>query len=206
MVTVKVYVEGGGDKNKDLKAECRQGFSEFFKKLGVQPKIIACGGRSTAFNDFRKALKKLKNDEYCLLLVDSEAPVTTPSKWQHVYLRQGDNWQKPDNATEEQLHFMVECMEAWFMADKKSLANYYGKDFKESVLPQNSNIEDILKSSLLNSLENATKNTSKGKYSKGGHSFDILSQIDANKVIANSAYAKRLYEYLRISINIETQL
>lgn len=143
-------------------------------------------------------------------MIDSEAPVTTQNKWQHVYLRQGDNWQKPDNATEDHLHFMVECMETWFMADKKTLANYYGKDFKEGALPQNSNIEDISKSSLLNSLENATKNTTKGKYGKGGHYFDILSQIDAKKVIDNSVYAKRLYEHLlsklEVSINIETQL
>jgi hypothetical protein len=197
MVSITIYVEGGGNKNKDLKTECRQGFSEFFKKLGFQPKIIACGGRSTAFNDFRKALKKGKKDEHYLLLVDSEAPVTNPSKWQHVYLGQGDNWAKPDNATEEHLHFMVECMEAWFMADKETLANYYGSNFKKDKLPQHNNIEEIAKHDLENALKKATRDTKKGEYSKGGHSFDILSQINADKVIANSIYAKRLHDELQ---------
>jgi hypothetical protein len=132
------------------------------------------------------------------LLVDSEAPVNSVSVWEHVSSREGDtHWQKPDNATENNLHFMVECMENWFMADTKVLENYYGKDFNKNVLPKNANIENIAKTTLLDSLEKATQNTTKGKYSKGNHSFDILSRIDANQVIAKSNYANRLYETLK---------
>ncbi len=190
MVKVTIYVEGGGDTN-NLKTKCRQGFSEFFKKLNLSPKIIACGSRINAYNGFCTGLKNLKKDEHCLLLVDSEAPVTNPSVWQH------DNWQKPHNATEEHLHFMVECMEAWFMADKQTVATYYGKDFKQNTLPQNTTIEAISKSDLYDGLKKATKDTTKGSYSKGGHSFEILSRIDANKVISNSTYAKRLHDTLQ---------
>ena len=41
---VKVYVEGGGDRNKALQTQCRRGFSEFVKKNGLagrMPRIVA---------------------------------------------------------------------------------------------------------------------------------------------------------------------
>jgi Domain of unknown function (DUF4276) len=196
MVKITIYVEGGGDTNT-LKTKCRQGYSEFFKKLNARPKIVACGGRQNAYNSFCKGLKHTKNNEHCLLLVDSEAPITADMcVWQHVFLREGDKWEKPDNSTEEHLHFMVECMEAWFMADKQALVTYYGKDFKQNALPQNTTIEAISKSDLYAGLNKATKDTSKGTYSKGSHSFEILSKIDANKVIESSPHAKKLHDRL----------
>jgi hypothetical protein len=57
-VTVKVYVEGGGDHNKTLDSECRRGFSEFFRKGGLagrMPRVVACGGRQQAYDAFRTA-------------------------------------------------------------------------------------------------------------------------------------------------------
>jgi hypothetical protein len=198
MVKITIYVEGGGDSNR-LKTKCHQGFSEFFKKLGIvsTPEIkiliVACGSRNEAFKDF---CKTLKNSDINLLLIDSEKPVKNNSNvWQH--LCEIEKWQKPEKATEEQLHFMVECMEAWFMADKKALADYYGKDFNQNLLPKNTNIENISKQDLFDTLNNATRKTAKGSYSKGSHSFDILSKIDANNVVAQSPYASRLYKTLQ---------
>ncbi|NOQ34860.1 MAG: DUF4276 family protein [Methylococcaceae bacterium] len=193
MVKVSVYVEGGATRHPRLNKDCRKGFSNFFERLGLKitPKIIPCGNRQDAYDDFCIGLKKSKNNEYCLLLVDSEAPVSNPSVWQHV------EWQKPKNVTEKHLHFMVECMEAWFMADKQALAQYYGKDFKANALPSHSNIEKISKRDLINTLKKATKDTTKGVYSKGNHSFKILSEIDANKVVESSSYTKRLYDTLQ---------
>lgn len=202
MVTINIYVEGGGNSNRLIVA-CRKAFRMFFEKLNIRDtdkikiNFDICGARSIAFKNFCKGLNNTKSNQYHFLLVDSETPVTNPIKWQHVYLREKDKWKKPNNATEEQLHFMVECMEAWFMADKETLANYYGKEFKKDKLPQHKNIEEIAKQDLENGLIKATRDTKKGEYSKGGHSFDILSQIDAHKVIANSAYAKRLYDELQ---------
>ena len=84
------------------------------------------------------------------------------------------------------------------------LANYYGKDFNKNALSQNANIENISKQDLYNSLDRATRDTTKGKYSdsKGGHSFDILGKINANKVIAHSSYAKKLRDTLYQLLNI----
>lgn len=197
MVKITIYVEGGGDANT-LKTKCRQGFSEFFKQLDIKPKIVACGARQVAYDKFCLGLKNIKDNEYCLLLVDSETPVkTNMSAWQHVYLREEDKWSKPDQAIDGHLHFMVECMEAWFMADKHTLANYYGQGFIQNALPNNTNIEDISKKTLEDTLKKATRDVTKGKYDKGRHSFEILSKIDAHKVIANSPSAKRLHDTLK---------
>jgi hypothetical protein len=198
MVKITLYVEGGGD-TRNQQSDCRRGFREFFNKLGIKSSItiIACGSRRNTYDSFCIGLKKIKNNEYCLLLVDSEAPITHSNKWQYVNLRELDKWKQPDNAIEEHLHFMVECMEAWFMADKITLANYYGKEFKQNALPQNSNIENISKQDLLNGLKNATRHTSKGEYSKGGHSFELLSRINASEVIKNSSYAENLCNILK---------
>jgi hypothetical protein len=194
---VTIYVEGGGDSNS-LRTKCRHGFSEFFKKLAIKVKIVACGGRNDAYHRFCIALKHIKTNEHCFLLVDSEAPVKkSMDVWQHVSLRQGDEWQKPKNARSEHLHFMVECMEAWFMADKEALARYYLKGFNQNALSKNTNIEAISKKELEDTLKTATRDTAKGKYDKGAHSFDILSAIDANKVVAQSPYAKTLCDTLK---------
>lgn len=197
MVKITLYVEGGGDTNT-LRTKCRQGFSEFFKKLDIKLKIVACGGRQIAYDKFCLGLKTAKHHECCLLLVDSEAPVKADmSVWQHVYLREGDKWPKPDKATDGHLHFMVECMEAWFMADKQTLVSYYGQGFKQNTLSNNANIEEISKDKLEGTLKAATRDTTKKKYDKGAHSFEILGKIDAHKVIANSPYAKRLVQTLK---------
>jgi hypothetical protein len=200
MVKITIYVEGGGDSNR-LKTKCHQGFSEFFKKLGIvstleiKIHIVACGSRNETFKDFCRTLKS-KNSDINLLLIDSEKPIKINSNvWQH--LCEIEKWQKPEKATEEQLHFMVECMEAWFMSDVDALAGYYGKDFNKNVLSKNTNIENISKQDLFETLNNATRKTTKGGYSKGSHSFEILSKIDANKIVTQSPYASRLYKTLQ---------
>ncbi len=76
-MNVTVYVEGGGDVSA-VRTRCRAGFSEFFRKAGLDgqmPKIVASGGRHQAFGDFCTALNKAGADDFILLLVDSEAPV-----------------------------------------------------------------------------------------------------------------------------------
>ena len=118
-MTVKIYVEGGGDHNKALQTQCRQGFSEFFRKAGLAPvtRVVSCGGRGRAYDRFRTSHENAGAGERSFLLVDSEAPVKT-DRWQHVKLRQGDGWDRPAGAVDHQIHFMVEAMEAWFHADK----------------------------------------------------------------------------------------
>ena len=195
MVNIRIYVEGGGDQ-KNLKSECRAGFKLFFKKIlpDKMPRIIACGSRKNAYDRFCTAI--LNKDTFCILLVDSEGPVANKiSRWDH--LKERDSWIKPGNTDDKNVHFMVECMENWFMADKQCLAEFYGQGFILNALPKNPVIEKIPKSDILNGLKRATRNTkSKGKYGKGKHSFDILSKIDPVKV-CKAKHAKILIDTIK---------
>ena len=193
---VKVYVEGGGD-NRSLRAQCRQHFKKFFCKAGLKgrmPRIVACGGRVKAFEDFRNALKNAGTESFIILLVDSEDGVAA-GPWAH--LKRRDNWHKPAAATDDNAHLMAQCMESWFLADKDKLAAFFGDGFNRGALPTRLAVEDIPKQDVLNGLKAATRNCGKkGEYHKGRHSFKVLSCLDPEKVTAASPHARRLVETL----------
>ena len=198
-MTVKVYVEGGGD-GRELRARCRRGFRSFFEMTdlaGRMPRVIACGGRQSAYGKFREAHASRNAREFNVLLVDSEGPVAEGSgPWLH--LKNRDGWRKPDKATDENAHLMIQCMEAWFLADKDRLAEFFGRGFNRNALPGNQNIEEVAKADVLNGLRYATRKCQpKGEYGKGRHSFEILSNIDPSKVQAASPHAERLIDTLR---------
>lgn len=184
-MNVRIYVEGGGGHNKALDTECRGGFREFFRKAGMDrrmPRIVSCGARNGAYNSFRTSREHAADDEFPMLLVDSEATVSGGDALEHVRTR--DGWQRPDGATPDQLHLMVQAMEAWFHAD---VEEYYGRGFRPAALSQRPEIDNIPKADLFAGLKAATRACpTKGEYSKGGHSFEILALIDPVKVRAAS--------------------
>ena len=91
---------------------------------------------------------------------------------------------------------MVQVMESWFLADREALGAYYRQGFRDSSLPQNPRIEEAGKDDVLNGLEQATRDTSKGRYNKGNHSFDLLARLAPAKVTNASPYAKRFIDAL----------
>ncbi len=197
-----VYVEGGGD-GKLLRTTCRIAFIKFFAAAGLAgrlPKVVACGGRDGAYRDFHDAVESNTDQGRAVfLLVDSEAPVTNSEPWQH--LKDCDGWKRPPTAAADSAHLMVQCMEAWFYADKGALEGFFRGGFNASALPGNPNIEDIPKEDVLNGLKAATHQSKKGRYHKGSHSFEILQRLDPNKVTAASSHARRLVEALRNALS-----
>ena len=194
-----VYVEGGGG-TKALRTGCRKGFRKFFEKAGLKgrmPTISACGGRKQAYDDFCHALSGGGSYGFIALLVDSEEPVVKGSgPWAH--LKKRDNWDKPASAKDDNVHFMVQCMESWFLADKDALAKYFGDGFNRNALPRRSDIEDIPKHDLHKGLKNATRQcASMGAYHKGRHSFAILAELNSERITAASPHAARLIDTLR---------
>lgn len=196
LLKTTIYVEGGGN-TKHLHTELRQSFQSLFEKAGFKgrlPKVVASGSRNEAYADYCTALNKRGNNEAVLLLVDSEDPITTNTKWQHVQMR--DGWNIPAGATENSLFFMVVCMESWFLADINTLSNFYGQSFHGNSLPNSSTPQTITKQTLYDALKNATKNTQKGEYGKGKHSFKILAQLDAAKVKNHGTYSQDFFNHL----------
>lgn len=128
-------------------------------------------------------------------MIDSEDIPNTSSKWEFVKNR--DSWIKPQkNATEENLYFMVVTMESWFLADENGLSKFFGQKFDSTKLPKSGNLENINKRMIYEALKNATKNSSKGEYGKGSHSFKILTYLDAQKVKSHGIYSKEFFDYL----------
>jgi len=196
-VKVRIYVEGGGDHNEALQTRCRKGFADFFRKAGFtgrMPPVVACGSRNNAYDSFCTAVANAGPNQFPLLLVDSEAPVSE-QPWKH--LKNRDKWDRPANAADDQAHLMVQCMESWFLADREHLARFFGQGFNENSLPGNENIEEIPKKTVFSSLKMATRETkTKGEYGKGQHSFAILGGLDPAKVRAASKHAADLLETL----------
>ena len=198
-MSIKVYVEGGGDSGK-LKRQCRHGFMEFFSKAGLEgcmPRVVACGPRERAYKQFCTAIDKAETGSFIVLLVDSEATVAVgDSPWEH--LKKSDKWIQPSAAADDSAQLMVQCMEAWFVADRQSLSAYFGKDFKAAALPAR-DVEAIAKNDLERTLKQATKSCSKGSYNKGRHSFELLGRLDPSKVMNSSCHARRFINMLRRS-------
>ena len=191
----KLYVEGGGD-GRALRQALREGFRAFFKNAGLKrlPRVVACGSRQHAYDDFRAAIGQSSVD-FAALLVDSEGPVSATTAWAH--LKERDDWERPSSATEQNVHLMVQVMESWFLADRDCLVRYFGKGFRASALPAPQwEVEDVPKEEVGRALNESARRSRKEGYDKGRDSFELLSQLGAAKVIEASPHARRLVETL----------
>lgn len=205
-MSARVYVEGGGNNNRALAARCREAFSEFFRKAGLagrMPRVIAGGGRKQTCDDFCVSLHDPRNDAFSVLLVDSEDLVVEGAgPWTHLRNRQGDAWDRPAGATDEHAHLMVQCMEAWFLADRETLSAVFGAGFRPNALPGRADdVERIPKPDVLAGLENAARGCRPRRgYKKGRDSFEILAELDPERVTAASPHAQRLVDVLKAKL------
>ncbi len=92
-----------------------------------------------------------------LLLKDSEESMPE-------YPRQLCERHGIDPAAGDRAFWMVELMEAWFLADREALAEYYGKGFPPNAIGNTADVEQVSKADVLDRLWRATRYTSKGKY------------------------------------------
>jgi Domain of unknown function (DUF4276) len=168
---IRIYFEG----DKALRPGFRQFLSEVgdiarMKRIRFQP--VAVGGRPE--EDFHIALKS-HPDAWNVLLRDSEGP--NPPRRVSVF-------------------WMVQIMEAWFLADPEALERYYGAGFVNNALKKNPRVEGILKVDVLESLKQATKKTQKGVYHKTAHAPEILALLDPHKVREAAPNCARLFREL----------
>ncbi|MGA7342327.1 MAG: DUF4276 family protein, partial [Terracidiphilus sp.] len=175
-MSVRIYVEGGGD-NKDTLKRCNEGFALYCGKLAPEsrrPRIVACGGRRQAYDRFHTAIGTCEKGDVCALLVDAEAPATSATAAQH--LRDQEGWAFSARGGHKAF-LMVQAMEAWFLADREALNDFYDGGFLAGSLPGNpTDIEPVRKEDLEPSLKHASAPTkSKGEYHKGKHGFALLA-------------------------------
>ncbi len=140
------------------------------------PRLVACGGRSATFDDFKTAHSNAANDAYVAMLIDSEDPIAEIEEtWAH--LKKRDGWDKPDGADDKQVLLMVTCMESWIVTDRQTLRSHYGSKLQASALPALDVMETRDRDSIQNALFHATRNC-KNAYAKGQRSFEVLAALE----------------------------
>ena len=198
-MSVTVYVEGGGD-SAQLKAQCRKGFRELLDKAGFGgrlPRVVPCGSRNRAFRNFERALRD--GVGYPILLVDSEDPVAGSDRsdanpsgaWRHLSRR--DDWTRPSGAKDDQAQLMVTTMETWLLADRQTLIAYFPA-VNAGALPPDADLESRRKKEVSDALRNATQSSSKGRYHKGNHSFDLLGRVQPDELKRSLPHFRRFVE------------
>lgn len=197
MVRVRIFIEGGGSGETPDK-DFRQAWTHFFESAGLverMPRVVRGEGRQQTLDKFRTALQSQRRNEVVILLVDSEGQVAAGhSAWQH--LRHQDNWEQPQGAADDSAYLMVQVMETWFLADREALRGFFGPQLNENHFREWPMLEEVHKDSALNALGRATSNCQK-PYRKGKVSFELLGQIDPQRVAAACPHAKQLLDYLR---------
>lgn len=182
-MSAHLYIEGGGD-SKEEKIRCRQAFASLLSNQGFSgrmPKLTACGGRGSAYDDFKTAHRAAQPGHFVALLIDSEDPAAIPEDslqqqtWAH--LKQRDNWERPEGASDQQVLLMTTCMETWIAADRATLRTHYSAALNENQLPPTINLESRHRHVVQEQLERATAATSK-PYRKGKRSFDLLAKLN----------------------------
>ncbi len=195
MSEIKIYVEGGGD-SKELKTRCREAITKLLEKsdfIGRPPRIVACGSRNEAFDDFKTAYGKGKL-VYVALLVDSEDPVKAIKQtWEHLNIR--DKWTCPADAADDQVFLMTTCMETWIIADRAALNQHYKNCLQISALPSTTNIERKARHSVQDSLTNATQKCTNA-YAKNKRSFEALANVNPDELTKHCPSFTRMIRIL----------
>jgi hypothetical protein len=172
---IRIHFEG----NEAL----RPGFHQFLSRIRDAAQLRRIGFRLIAADgtpeaDFQTARKAHPNS-WNILLRDSEG--AKPGRKDSVF-------------------WMVQLMEAWFLADPEALGRYYGDGFVHKALKKNPQVEEIPKADVLECLKQATRNTQKGAYHKTAHAPRILELLDPDKVRKAARHCERLFREILAGI------
>ena len=174
-----VYLEGGTHLRRPMRNFLRRAVGN-----DISIDVDACRGRDRAIARFARA------SSGSLLLIDSEGDDLN-------MLRQTVASRAQVLGVLDRTFFMVQLMEAWFLADRETLQKYYGSRFNARALRNNSQPEGVLKDDVINRLREATRDTPKRVYHKTAHAPDLLRRINPTAVYTACPNFARLIDFLR---------
>ena len=191
---MKIYFEG----HRTL----RSGFTKFLAPIRdiaarrqIDINLVNGDSKWETVRDFVRAVRTDDDTVHNMLLVDSDKAVSNTSSMCEE-IRRGSTWDNAVVVDDRQLHFMVQVMESWFLADKSALEDYYGRSFRTNRLPSNPNVEQIQKADVESGLRSATRETGKGADHKTRHAPDLLARIDPSRVRSVAPHCDRLFREL----------
>jgi hypothetical protein len=203
-VNAIIYLEGGasGPDSKTLTIRCQQAFHQLLDSMGFKgrkPRLKACGGRASVFEDFCTA-HRTNRGGYIAMWIDSEEPMADiEAAWEHLAeVTTVAAWQRPKGAEDDQVLFMTTCMESWIVADVPTLRAHY-KELNEKPLPASNGLEKRDRHDVQSRLETATKNCKNG-YSKGKRSFEILEKLQPSTLRQHLPSFARVERILQVKL------
>ena len=173
-----IFLEGGRHLRGPMQAFLRRSV-ETIHQRPVALDVTPCGSGDDA-------IRLCSRNSGAVLLIDSESAVTTQLV-NRVDRQIGDA---------NHAFFMVQLMEAWFLADRQSLTGFFGSGFRVNALPGNLRVEEIPKQDVLNGLHSATRSCSKGVYNKTSHASALLTQLNPSAVYATCPNFATLIDFL----------
>lgn len=226
MKSIVICAEGG--ETVDQQARLRGGLNALLKEplraardKRLKWNVVFCGSRKPTLDRFLHSLKSASSETLSILLVDSEGPVESelpvpPNETQeeklrrlhldaevrkrHLMERPQDRWTDLADVEPELIHLMIQCMEAWIVADTDALAKFYGHGFAAARLPARQCMEDVPKVELFDRLKRSTQDSKKGKYAKIDHGCPLLERIDSAKVAVRCPRFRALTVWLNARI------
>ena len=169
----------------------KTGFDRFFASLKETARQRGSSIEAVAAKDgisaYRKAART-HSSAWNILLKDSEMPV--PADRRVLCNQHGI-----DSSHVDDVFWMVELMESWFLAHPEVLEGYYS--LPAGTIRRTADVEQIRKSDVERRLKDATRNTSKGEYRKVKHAPFLLEGLDADQVQARASHCRRLFESVK---------
>ena len=188
--------------HKNLKQGLRQLLGEYVTVARVKRikfNLISAGSRTEAMKDFLRYCRTNPSD-LNVLLIDSEGPVNSTAGAIRS-LRSMDLWKSGIACDDNQVHLMVQAMEAWFIADPGALASHFGNAFNTNVLPSPQNAESVAPSELLTLIKRGlSQGRRRRTYDKVSDGMKLLQLVDENTVRANCPHFRRLTDFLSSNI------
>lgn len=187
---IRIYFEGD--------ASLRPGFYSFFADLRAAAwarriRLQLVAGRGQVVRGFINALAQYPApDTLNILLMDSEGPDSGQLRQQ---LERRSDWRPPrgSSVSDEQIHWMVQAMEAWFLADREALRRHFGSRLRERQLP-GSNVEEV--SNPKHVLKRASATRSEHRYHETRDAPELLEQVNVETVRRNAPACDRLFRTL----------
>jgi hypothetical protein len=183
---IRIYFEG----HPGLRVPLGSFLAKAVPSANGKFKLIAGRGRDQTIDDFVVAVRQHRVGSLIILLDSDQAD----DGRLFVRLQQKTNWKPARKVGANSVYWMVQCMEAWFLADRKALRNVFGERLKAKSLPRGADVETVTKPDML--LKKATRGSDGSPYDKGSHAGKLLACLDPEAVRRGARNFQRLLDTL----------
>ena len=197
MVTrVNLHFEGDDDLRPGFR-NLLDRHIERARRQRIRFNLIAGGPRYETVKDF---LDSCRHNPSALnvLLIDSESSVSDVSQSIRTLSRHSV-WDSDVHCEDSQVNFMVQAMEAWFVADRRALESHFGNRFNANALPSPQSAEAIDPDALVAAIQSglpSRRGRRRPRCRKTADGVELLGLLDHSTVGRYCPNFKRLMDFL----------